>query len=62
MPRQTPKRMRESKQKNVRVRPEPIARRLEDALDPVKAPSKPKVWADMTPDERAAITASLRRK
>lgn len=32
-----------------------VARSIEDALDPAKAPSKPKTWAQMTESERSEM-------
>jgi hypothetical protein len=62
MPRRTPKAIRGPKPTHVRVRAEPIAQQVRDALDPEKASGKPRTWSDMTPEERAAITATYRRK
>lgn len=58
MPRKTPKQMRAT---TVRVKPEPLARQIREALDPEKASGRPKVWAEMTASERAAITAAYKR-
>lgn len=60
MPRRNPKKMR-GKSKLIDVIYEPVANRLTEALDPDRASSKPKVWADMSKAERDAITAAYKR-
>lgn len=59
MPRKTRKQMRGDA--ILRVRPEPLARQIREALDPERAPGRPKVWADMSKAERDAITATYKR-
>lgn len=59
MPRKTPKQMRAT---TVRVKPEPLARQIREALDPEKASGKVVPFRDMTPEKQAEILAKYRRK
>ncbi len=58
MPRKTPKQMRQT----IRVKPEPIARSIRDAMDPDKASGKPVAYRDMPPEKQAEIMQKYRRK
>jgi hypothetical protein len=60
MPRKTNKKMRGTRKVNVIY--EPVQRDLADAMDPSKASSRPRVWADMSKAERDAITATYKKR
>ena len=60
MPRKTRKKMRGDA--ILRVRPEPLARQIREALDPERAPGKPTSFRDMPPEKQAEILAKYRRK
>lgn len=57
MPRKTPKSLR-----SVKTYPKTIQQQTEAALDPTRAGGKPRLWKDMTDEERAALAQKYRRR